>query len=1391
MANPAPEQDRFLNRLRIPAVLLLAFMLMVGAYYTLHYQENAEYLKSRNFRLLATLGTQVMEKVKNEGLVFGNLGRNSELYESLSPRIYSSACSPQVEPAASGQAVNQGRLWRSLSSSEGAYRLSFHWQPDGNPHNPHGDSCGEVKLQDLLDPLFSSRQAFNAVLLANEDGKVIYLHGPKSLRVERLDLLIQNQRGAKDEHGAKDERGVKDEHGAAALQGYSGSSRVDLGGRFYTAFVQPVSLLLPFAETGTATKKGDETSPGVWFLAGLVAEDEFATKSLALSPSAVALLLGILLLAALAWPLAKLKMLGERQRVKKIDVLLVGLCSLLGVSVGTMFFLDVGAYRTLKSSSELQLQSFAEQMEINLLVELHRAYAQLTELDRPGLDGVPQDREPHSLPSGYKATYPHFESFARIDGTGMQVSRLTPPGKSKSPMISVADRLYFQQIHQRRFLILPEPVEKIARYGRKKFFLESVQSWTNGEWQAVISKPAALWPQPPASSTQPPAEVAALAIRMFSVIDPVLPPGFEFAVVGDDGTVLFHSDSARNLAEDFFEETDHNHRFSSTVSARHDEALDLRYWGESYRAFAIPVKGLPWTIVAMRNQQVLERINLDWLVTTLILVLIYTGVIAGILTVIAMLWPGYRAGWVWPDSKREDDFAKLVAIFAIFLLAFLTALFDLRGTGFLFYVAILLPPLSLVAAYLKLNQDGKRTAGKRTMAGCGALLLALLGLALGAAPSEGDAGSWARWVKWAVLALAGLACLLAADGPRWWRELPAGKRLPVSRSYPTLGLLLVLLAAVLPTAGFFKIAHWLQVSSFVRNGQLEMAKSLHERVSLSNGKTYTGPASLTVTRGLIDEKTASLDLRTMPSLDFYGAPFFNTTLRDPRESCKHEPEELEPLAALLPPYSEFTAQSRELLHTRTPDDDWAWCEVEGKTLFDGKNYLGVNLASEIEPVWRGNGPLLAMAGLLPQSEVTDIAAKIDRTPEIPGKQAGRVSPAQVLSAFLALSLFGTLLYALVAFVARRIFLLDIQEPLWVRNGVLPAMAGTNVLVISRTRDWQIGDRERFFCLSFQNLDEGENGWPARRSELVRDPDRNVLLEDFEHRAFDPAWSSRKLAILEELIFVHQRAVVVLSELSPAVLFSPALQPADPVENRWQQLLASFTQINKDVWPQSPQGGGAVGSRPSLLRQIVEAIRRGRPARRLAPRKPEEGLRSRLLREECSEDPFLSRIGRDLDPFAAGAARELILDELGERAQSYYATIWANCSPDERVVLGHLAEEGLINAKNRRVVRRLMARGLIQRAPNLRLRNETFRRFVTSATCREQVLSLEQDAGRSAWDRFHWPFSVGLAACAALILVTQRELLDSTIAAVTGVTAGLPTLLKLFDLVGWKRGVKSA
>src|SRR5262245_44656369 len=114
---PNPE-DRLLNRLRLPAAGLLAFLLVVGAYYKVHYQQNAEYLANRNFRLLATLGKQVSDAVKNEGRVFSNVVGRAE----ASPRT------------------------ARLGSSDGAYRLSFESQraaaEKGSPA-----SRGEVELQ--------------------------------------------------------------------------------------------------------------------------------------------------------------------------------------------------------------------------------------------------------------------------------------------------------------------------------------------------------------------------------------------------------------------------------------------------------------------------------------------------------------------------------------------------------------------------------------------------------------------------------------------------------------------------------------------------------------------------------------------------------------------------------------------------------------------------------------------------------------------------------------------------------------------------------------------------------------------------------------------------------------------------------------------------------------------------------------------------------------------------------------------------------------------------------------------------------------------------------------------------------------------------------------------
>ena len=77
-------------------------------------------------------------------------------------------------------------------------------------------------------------------------------------------------------------------------------------------------------------------------------------------PTAVVLALSIaLLLAVFGWPFLKLLLIGEHERVRSYDVLLVGVCSLLGLSLLTLGTLDLYAYQKLTDALDGQLETLA------------------------------------------------------------------------------------------------------------------------------------------------------------------------------------------------------------------------------------------------------------------------------------------------------------------------------------------------------------------------------------------------------------------------------------------------------------------------------------------------------------------------------------------------------------------------------------------------------------------------------------------------------------------------------------------------------------------------------------------------------------------------------------------------------------------------------------------------------------------------------------------------------------------------------------------------------------------------------------------------------------------------------------------------------------------------
>jgi len=114
----------------------------------------------------------------------------------------------------------------------------------------------------------------------------------------------------------------------------------------------------------------------------------------------------------------------------------------------------------------------------------------------------------------------------------------------------------------------------------------------------------------------------------------------------------------------------------------------------------------------------------------------------------------------------------------------------------------------------------------------------------------------------------------------------------------------------------------------------------------------------------------------------------------------------------------------------------------------------------------------------------------------------------------------------------------------------------------------------------------------------------------------------------------------------------------------------------------------------------------------------------------------------------------------------------------------LAQTGLVNNKTRKHVRRLLARGHLRRDPQLRVMNESFRRFVLGQfTTSKLAAEMEHNLASDAWSRFRVPLFAGVAIVMLFFFMTQRQMFDSSIALVTGLAASLPAFVKMVSGLG--------
>lgn len=1397
-----PRRQSVFDRIRGAMILLFIGVGAFALYYSLFFERKTSYLSGRNARMIALLGEQIRRSVDTTGRIVANAATMPE--EELEPLYkYKRGLADHRQPQAifdrieivNDPAVTGSYSRHSAALAGDSLKISFERTSDtkaspstvdfmkeasreetgavkkktpGGKPAPRPFARASTDLKRLIDPMVkqAATDVFETVFIIDNKGNVIYQWTPQSAEDSDAELKIVQLRDVQVPRLFEGEETVQ----ASDLMSASRQIAVRIGDRKYQLFSIPVRSSVHIEEDAhksedkpvekpdaKAAQKADNQVPeDLWVVCGAISNADFRARSLAISTTLLCALGAVVLLMVFTWPFLKMALSSAHQKVTLVDVVLLGVSGVLAMSMACLIVLDVFTYRRLEGIADDHLRKFSDQIAANLEQEITTALNHLDAAQKwaeQKIAGGPiATRNANLLASADELgiSKPFFQSFALIGkDERQQVKWVVDSGAT--PLVSVAMRNYYYAARHRGRDYLTWKNEGIA--------IESVRSINTGQPEVVFARGTDLLKTPGDNSKlRDLLPVIALSVpTAVSLIDPIVPEGFGFAIIDRTGRVLFHSISERNTVENFFAETDENPQLRSAVAARQNDTMHIRYLGEDYAAHIRPMEDLPWTIITFREQRGLRTLNTEALLITLIFLIALAVALVVFIALVLLARPRYRAEWLWPDPKRVGAYAELAAAYVFLLAVALVMLLSLRGAELLLFPFSFIP-LVLVVTYLYLRP---KLRGVKWL-----LFVAIDAVCVGLLIAQ----MWSASDRVSMPAVAASILLLLVGGAALFRpkETKAAERVRERQTalplcYVWAAVLLLLLTSVVPTVAFFRAAYEMEMDSYIKRVQMKLAGDLQER-------WWKISAEYSDARG--KGKLKYFGDRWREKSDIYFTGIFDTRVSFREDTPDRKAGAAGPvfptaIGPVLPDRQEGSMNTRELVHDRAADDFWWWTRNGPRLDLFLKN-RALRQHFEISS---------AVPQLLPTMSSMNIRNAMAATP-LP---AGPV----------ALALLGILgvAFTIARFIARRVFLVDLVHPLSLSQGYI----GLRQVICHPCDD----DSALRLFRDFKRIDlaTDEGLATARTAPQSFEGFEAAVFIDGVSYSFASGERSEILRALLDRLTRNSDRTVVIRPTALSVITSAFLQGDD--REAWAKALAPFVWVN---WSQLiPTSKKLTLSGSMAAYEDPEAAKKKRWSWRslyalagfdtyFEQFTDMRGAIRRALKKETDGDPYLQTLVTGMS--ADVTAPDQVLDEVGERAEEYYGALWATCSPHEQLVLMQLAQNGLVNGKTRKHVRRLLARGQLRRDPQLRMMNETFRRYVLAQSATSTLAAeLEHNLGGDAWNRFRVPMFAGVAVVLLFFFVTQRQMFDSTIALVTGLAASLPAFIKMVSGFGG-RGAKA-
>jgi hypothetical protein len=1311
--------SKFPIKTKIAGLVITTFLLIIlslSLYLFVVIRNNERQIINRSFRTLVQIGENIKDKNTTYVKIVAN---NTKIIQNSTSGIKTKE-----------KKIEEEEIKRLIKNDIILYRVNpelYPYKRDSIFINPE-DSVKEVTKEEFFNSLVR-KDVFDAFIIRTGDTVVF--------NSQNLDIKL-NPVNKKD---------------SAAWQA-GNVDLVTIGAIDYQRFSLPLKM--------------DEED--WWYIDGMIENANFQSEKKSLGTWFVIIMFILFIFIVLSFPVLRLFLMSPVEQMHRSNLFLAGTSVVLGSSLITILLISMLSNSEIQSIRKQRLKTLADTVHKEFVNELNSIYEQMKYYD--SLDSVYFNNDILLADSIIRKKdslvylpqkYTNYKTMFWMDGQGQQLQEFKMR-QSPENLINLSYRDYFKNKDGWQ---LPGCNNTNSHC---RFMIESIYSNTSGDALAAVSTRSTgkkrFFNETVSNDTLYQPASMAMTAPMYSVMDPVLPKGYSFSIIDQEGKVWFHSNKHRNLQENLLAECSHNSKLESAIFSRTPESIRLSYQNKDYRVYILPIRNIPLFIVAMEESSLINSYNSTIVTLSFLFVfafLLLIGIQAFILKITdseetKLKRKKYTLDWLLPQKTNTEKYSSLfighllVLISLIFLFVFTdeTEIFLFDAFFLFLYVQLFITEKArhqLKIGPRKIKTDNLPFFGKIKIDGFSVIVgLFILIINIFHAKISEKYLVFFLFQGWILFLLIIPWPVIFNNLEKKEKESEKTTQPKKSHFFLSFQLFIItwlLLISFFPTIVFFQNALLIERKINRKYQQLHLVREFQNR------------------NNEIDSYFAKHDINDTEN-HFYRnqrknkgiyTKFIGVTIREANDSCAAStkmPDNYSDslLLNMRPLYTADIVENRKLIFNTGTDFNWKRIEADSAV------------------------PPAEYDSLLLRFNSTEIQAK-DSLISKPHLISASLKKETILGGYRIFTLlfwvlllfFILLIYNLLENVLKRIF------PFTDKTGAMKMPFGELLTTISNTRDWPAFT----FAVNLSGKDSNSRKTEAKElgfkcfkvscDNYVPDEfskEDKVVILNFGFILRSVELFDKCINLLEDLINKKVQKIVISSYVSPKQIQVFYKDHSKKITskferkkitanlNRIKQLLTEFSVINCAL-------------QPAVLKQAEDK------------RIPE------IIYRELENDVFLA----SLKPLVLNyyennksVDEEDLIIYIQNLASNYYEKIWNSCNIEEKILLYDLAEDSLVNIKNNDAfapLRNLQEKGIVVCNDKFTVMNESFRNYVLSNIEKTELENTEiMKKRKSAWNSFRIPLILFASGIVIFLFATQQALVSNlyTLLIAVGTIAGV-------------------